>query len=126
MAVSSSTIRDSAVALFDLERAWAELEAYVASKPSHGARDLLLRMAEVKASCAEGESLPERAFRLYGVQLHEDLRASARDAQEDPDPPSSPSRRSSPERMAALPGHRSLMAEEVDDDSSNREHAGVR
>lgn len=89
------------MALTDFERAWSELERYVASKPSHGARDLALEMISIRARCAEDESMPERAMRLYGVQLHEDLRAAARDT------PPTPPERSSPRAMAVKPGHHS-------------------
>lgn len=72
------------MALTDYERAWQKLEAYVTTKPAHGHRELVHAMTRFKAECAEDESFPERAFRLYGVQLHEDLRRSARDDLRDP------------------------------------------
>ncbi len=66
------------MALVDFERAWVELEAFVTSKPHHGSKDLALAMMGIKARCQEAEDMAERAFRIYGVQLHEDLRAAAR------------------------------------------------
>lgn len=66
------------MALVDYERAWGQLAALISGKPHHGARDLALEMARLVAVNSVEESLPERALRLYGWQLHEDLRAAAR------------------------------------------------
>lgn len=110
------------MALYDLERAWALLEEYVAAKPSHGSRDLALEMARIKATCAEDESAPERALRLYGVQLHEDLRASARGATI-PDPPPTQPERSAHGPMAVAPGHRQRPGGH---DEHHHQYAGAR
>lgn len=36
---------------FDSARAWLALKAYIASKSSHGKRDLLAKMGEVEVEC---------------------------------------------------------------------------
>lgn len=57
------------MASVDWEAAWLELSAYVASRPSHGARDLHTQMATITARCRVSETLLERVLRLYGGEL---------------------------------------------------------
>lgn len=88
------------MALTDYERAWTELESYVASRPNHGQRGLALKMMELKAQNALDESLVERMLRMFGVRISKDLRASARDY------PSDHGGDSFAGAMAVEPGHR--------------------
>jgi hypothetical protein len=59
--------------LVDHEAAWLALKAAVAQKSHHGQRDLLAEMARLEVAHALVEGLPEKALRLYGVDLSEDL-----------------------------------------------------
>lgn len=59
--------------LTDHERVLLKLKAHVASKKSHGQRDLLATIAALEAECAVEEGLPEKALRLFGNRLSEDL-----------------------------------------------------
>ena len=45
------------MALVDHERAWLKLKAYVATKGSHGKRDLFLVMSEIEVECTLDEDL---------------------------------------------------------------------
>lgn len=40
------------MAYIDYERAWVKLKAEIASKGSHGKRDLLARIVEIEVECA--------------------------------------------------------------------------
>jgi hypothetical protein len=54
------------VARVDYEAAWTELQAYAASKTSHGRADLLVKMAEVADEHRIPEDLLEKAARIVG------------------------------------------------------------
>lgn len=72
------------MALVDYEAVVLDLEAEVAAKNSHGQRDLLRKIAELRQEHRVTEGLPERALRLYGAELGEDietLRSSGSDKQ---------------------------------------------
>lgn len=63
----------------DYERAWAELSRFTSSKTSHGQRDLAAEMVRIVGECTiEDEGLLERALRVYGVQVTEDLLSEIR------------------------------------------------
>ncbi len=66
------------MALVDYERAWRALGQVVASKPSHGARDLALEMARLEALNAVEESVVERMLRMHGFDFAEHMRVTAR------------------------------------------------
>ena len=98
--------------LVDYERAYHELIAALGERPNWGRDQIRARAATVLAECHVPESEPERAFRLYGVQLHEDLRAAARDERVAQPPGTGhdgPNHggRSSSAAMAPLPGDHS-------------------
>lgn len=65
--------------LVDSERVLLELEDFFISKNSFGSRELLRKLVELKSECRITEGVPEKALRLYGVLLSEDL-ISAPDA----------------------------------------------
>jgi hypothetical protein len=66
--------------LVDYERVVALLKRHATSKGSHGQRELLEVIARLEAECMIEEGLPEKALRLYGVVLSDDLlRPSLRD-----------------------------------------------
>jgi hypothetical protein len=69
--------------LVDFERVIALLKREVASKPSHGQRDLLATIARLEGECMIEEGLPEKALRLYGPDLADAL-AQLRPARRDP------------------------------------------
>jgi hypothetical protein len=46
--------------IVDHERAWLELKVYLASKNSHGQRDLLAQMGKIEVACRVPEG--ERGF----------------------------------------------------------------
>jgi hypothetical protein len=54
------------MARVDYEAAWTELQAYAASKTSHGVTDLLVKMAELADEHRVPEDLLEKAARLVG------------------------------------------------------------
>lgn len=108
--------------LVDNERVLLELEKLIQSKPHHGSRDLAMAIVELRARHTIDESLPEEMLRLYGVQLSDDLRASARDKLPD-------SAGGSPADVAAAaPDGRSIQTtEEVSSGSRNEgTPAGIR
>jgi hypothetical protein len=59
--------------LVDYERAWLELKAATLGKQGIGVGTLHSLMAELEISNRVEEGLPERALRLYGVLLGQDL-----------------------------------------------------
>ena len=59
--------------LVDYERAWLALKEATAGKQGIGIGTLHALMAELEISNRVEEGLPERAFRLYGVALAQDL-----------------------------------------------------
>lgn len=54
------------MARVDYEAAWQTLQAEIAEKPSHGQRDLLVRMAELTKEFQIPEGLIEQIARLQG------------------------------------------------------------
>jgi hypothetical protein len=87
--------------LVDSEHVLLELESYIASRSSHGRNDLLLKITELKTAHTVTEGLPEKAIRLFGTQLSEDLiRTHPGKAPADEDSDRAPA-------MATAPGHRS-------------------
>ncbi len=61
------------MALVDWEAVVLDLEAHVMSRNSHGQRDLLRVLTELKIRHRQVEGLPEKALRLYGPELAEAL-----------------------------------------------------
>lgn len=59
--------------LVDHERAWLALKALIADKGSHGRDTLLAEMSKLEVQHTLEEGLLERALRLYGVALSDDL-----------------------------------------------------
>lgn len=59
--------------LVDYERVVLAIKREVASKKSHGGAALLAAIAQFEVDCIVEEGLPERALRLYGVALSDDL-----------------------------------------------------
>lgn len=59
--------------LVDYEKVVRDLKALIASKGSHGQRDLLAAVARLEAEHQLEEGLPERALRLYGVVFSDAL-----------------------------------------------------
>lgn len=59
--------------LVDHEKAWQRFKAVVASKSSHGQKDLLAEMSRIEVECGVEEGLPEKALRLYGIVISDDL-----------------------------------------------------
>lgn len=57
------------MALIDWEAVVLDLEAHIAGKHSHGQRDLLAKLAELRGQHRQIEGLPEKALRLYGTDL---------------------------------------------------------
>lgn len=57
------------MSLIDWEAVVLDLEAYIAAKHSHGQRELLARLAELRVQHRQIEGLPEKALRLYGTDL---------------------------------------------------------
>lgn len=57
------------MALTDWEAVVADLEAYVLTRNSHGQRDLLAKLADLRSRHRQIEGLPEKALRLYGEEL---------------------------------------------------------
>lgn len=82
------------MARVDYEAAWTELQAFAASKTSHGQTDLLVKMAQLAEEHRVPEDLLEKAARLVGgpVQIN---RSEAQ--------PASPGDRSIDEGMAEEP-----------------------
>lgn len=54
------------MARVDYEAAWTQLQAYAASKTSHGQTDLLVKMAQLADEHRIPEDLLERAARIVG------------------------------------------------------------
>lgn len=69
------------MALVDWEAVALDLEAHVLSKNSHGQRDLLAKIAELKIRHRQIEGLVEKATRLYGPELAEALDRRPADAE---------------------------------------------
>lgn len=69
------------MALVDWEAVALDLEGYVLSRNSHGQRDLLAKLAELKIRHRQVEGLPEKALRLYGSELAEALDRRPADAE---------------------------------------------
>jgi hypothetical protein len=61
------------MALVDWEALVLDLEAHVRSKNSHGQRELLDLLADLRSRHRVSEGLPERAGRLYLPELLEEL-----------------------------------------------------
>jgi hypothetical protein len=59
--------------LTDHERVLLKLKAHIASKGSHGQRELLGLIGKLEVECSVEEGLPERALRLYGNMMSEDF-----------------------------------------------------
>ena len=59
--------------LVDYERAWLALKGATAGKQGIGVGTLHALMAELEIDNIVEEGLPERAFRLYGVALSQDM-----------------------------------------------------
>lgn len=57
------------MARVDHEAAWTDLNAYVATKTSHGREDLLVKMAELAGEHQVPEDLLERAARIVGAPI---------------------------------------------------------
>jgi hypothetical protein len=57
------------MALIDWEGVVLELEGHVLSKNTHGQRELLAKLAELRVRHRQIEGLPEKALRLYGPEL---------------------------------------------------------
>lgn len=62
------------MALVDWEAVVLDLEDYIADKNSHGQRDLLAKLAELRSRHRQIEGLAEKALRLYGEELIEVLK----------------------------------------------------
>lgn len=69
------------MALVDWEAVVLDLEAHVRSRNSHGQRDLLATLADLKIRHRQIEGLPEKALRLYGPELAEVLDRRPTDAE---------------------------------------------
>lgn len=101
------------MALCDAEAVLADLKRVIAAKPHHGSRDLAVALVELEAKHHLAEGPIERALRVYGVRLSEDLRAAARDEQVNDNGGSSA------DAVPAHPGHRQTTHDqEVDHDGS--------
>jgi hypothetical protein len=59
--------------LVDYEAVVLDLEQLIRSKRSHGQRDLLDALADLRSRHRLAEGLAEKALRLYGDELHEAL-----------------------------------------------------
>lgn len=57
--------------LVDYERVVLRLKQHIGTKSHHGQRELLALIAGLEGECALEEGLPEKALRLYGVELFE-------------------------------------------------------
>lgn len=68
------------MALVDWEAVVLDFEEYVRTRNSHGQRDLLAVLADLRVRHRQVEGLPVKALRLYGSELEEVLnhRAAAR------------------------------------------------
>jgi hypothetical protein len=53
----------------DYERAWTELQAFVAGKTQHGREGLLTRMAQIAGECRVPSGELASMLRLYGVEV---------------------------------------------------------
>lgn len=63
----------------DSERVLQDLKVFLQSKDSHGRRELLQTIGELEARHTLSEGLPERALRLHGAILSEELKAHGSD-----------------------------------------------
>lgn len=89
--------------LVDCERVLLLLKQHIASKNSHGQRDLLAEIARLEVECRVDEGLPEKALRLYGVVFSDDL---LRPADADPRADQRDGHDDIPRRVADSPVHK--------------------
>ena len=66
--------------LTDHERVLADLKAHLLNKDSHGRRELLTKIGELEAQHQVDEGVLERAFRVRGNKLTEELLRDGRDS----------------------------------------------
>lgn len=59
--------------LIDHERVLLDLKRIIAAKSHHGQRDLLAEISRLEVENVVEEGVPERALRLFGVVLSDDL-----------------------------------------------------
>lgn len=104
------------MALVDWEAVVLDLECYIAAKNSHGQRDLLAKLAELRSEHRQLEGLPEKALRLYGDELVDALKPRPTDVDSaggDAMDGASPIRRESTTPEGEQHGHRNTRSEPV-------------